>query len=73
MNANRNINRVGAAGIGVGAVRPWVRRPYYGTIVGGVALGSLIAATTVPTAPADGLCWYWANSSQDNGYWDYCQ
>ncbi len=53
-------------------VRPWVRRPYYGTIIGGVALGTIIAATAVPLAPADNLCWYWANQSHTRGYWDYC-
>jgi hypothetical protein len=54
-------------------VRPWVSRPYYGTVVGGIALGTIIAATVVPTAPADNLCWYWSNSSHSRGYWDYCQ
>ncbi len=53
-------------------VRPWVRRPYYGTIVGGVALGTIIAVTVVPPVPADNLCWYWANQSHTRGYWDYC-
>jgi hypothetical protein len=74
-NVNRNVNRnVNVHGrVGVGVVRPWVRRPYFGTIVGGVALGSLIAATAVPVTPADGLCWYWADPSQTQGYWDYCQ
>jgi hypothetical protein len=23
--------------------------------------------------PADGLCWYWVDPSQTQGYWDYCQ
>jgi hypothetical protein len=64
---------------GVATVRPvrrWVRRPYYGTVVGGVALGTIIAATavaTAPAAPASGLCWYWADSSMNRGYWDYCR
>jgi hypothetical protein len=56
-------------------VRPWVRRPYYGTIVGGVALGTIIAATAVgvvPTAPAGDLCWFWTGSGKTRGYWDYC-
>jgi hypothetical protein len=70
-NVNRNVNVHGRVGAGV--VRPWVRRPYFGTIVGGVALGALIAATVVPVTPADGLCWYWADPSQTQGYWDYCQ
>ena len=56
-------------------VRPWVRRPYYGTIVGGVAIGTIIAATAVgvvPTAPASDLCWFWTGSGRTRGYWDYC-
>lgn len=73
---------VGAGGIATGAraiarpVRPWVRRAYYGTIVGGVALGTLITATAVaavPEAPAPNLCWYWADEAKSQGYWDYCQ
>jgi hypothetical protein len=74
VNINRNIARVGVGGVGlVRPVRPWVRRPYYGTVVAGVALGTIIAATSVPTAPGPDLCWYWSNSSQTRGYWDYCQ
>jgi hypothetical protein len=56
-------------------VRPWVRRPYYGRIVAGVALGTVIVAATVavvPVAPAPDLCWYWADAAQIQGYWDYC-
>ncbi len=65
VNVNRNVH--------VGVVRPWVRRPYFGTIVGGVALGTMIAVTAMPPVPAPGLCWYWADASQTQGYWDYCQ
>ena len=54
-------------------VRPWVRRPYFGTVVGGVALGTVIAATTAPVAPAPNLCWVWTSSAQTQGYWDYCE
>jgi hypothetical protein len=54
-------------------VRPWVRRPYYGTVVAGVALGTVIAATAAPPAPSSEVCWYWSNSSHSQGYWDYCQ
>jgi hypothetical protein len=70
-NVNRtNVNRTN---INVsGSVRPWVRQPYYGTIVGGVALGTMIAATTVPVAPAPNLCWIWTSSAHTQGYWDYC-
>jgi hypothetical protein len=57
--------------------RPWYRRPYFGTIVGGVALGTILTAAAVGVAPAyppqDGLCWYWADPSLTAGYWDYCE
>ena len=55
--------------------RPWVRRPYYGTIIAGVALGTLItvaAVGAVPPRPAPNLCWYWADPYRSRGYWDYC-
>jgi hypothetical protein len=55
--------------------RPWVRRPYYGTIIAGVALGTLItvaAVGAVPRRPAPNLCWYWADPYRSRGYWDYC-
>jgi hypothetical protein len=72
-NVNRNVNVHRHVGVGGGVVRPWVRRPYFGTIVGGVALGALIAVSVAPAAPAANLCWYWADPSQTQGYWDYCQ
>jgi len=56
-------------------VRPWVRRPYYGTIVGGVALGTLItvaAIGAVPPRAAPNFCWYWDDPYGSRGYWDYC-
>ena len=55
--------------------RPWVRRPYYGTIIAGVALGTLITVAAVgyvPARPAPNLCWYWADPYGNRGYWDYC-
>jgi hypothetical protein len=55
--------------------RPWVRRPYYGTIIAGVALGTLITVAAVgyvPQRPAPNLCWYWADPYGNTGYWDYC-
>jgi hypothetical protein len=73
VNRNVNVNRNVHVGVGVGVVRPWVRRPYFGTIVGGVVLGTMIAVSVVPPVPAPGLCWYWADPSQAQGYWDYCQ
>ena len=54
-------------------VRPWVRQPYYGSVFDGVTLGAIIAASTVPTSPSFDVCWYWSNSSQTRGYWDFCQ
>jgi hypothetical protein len=55
--------------------RPWARRPYYGTIIAGVALGTLITVAAVgyvPARPAPNLCWYWADPYGNRGYWDYC-
>jgi hypothetical protein len=68
-NVGRNVGRVGVGGVVVvRPIRPWVRRPYYGTVIAGVALGTIIAATAVPTAPSSDLCWYWSNSSHIRGY-----
>jgi hypothetical protein len=56
-------------------VRPykaWVRKPYYGTWVAGVALGTILAVSAIPPAPAPNVCWYWANPAHTRGYWDYC-
>ncbi len=50
-------------------------RPHYGRIVGGIALGALLAGSAYAYAqrpPAPGLCWYWADPYQRQGYWDYC-
>jgi hypothetical protein len=58
-----------------GHVRPWVKRPWYGTWIAGVALGAVVvvgAASVAQTAPAPGLCWYWTDASETRGYWDYC-
>lgn len=53
-------------------VRPWARRSYFGTVVAGVALGTLLAVTVAPPPPAPELCWYWSTPQQNQGYWDYC-
>jgi hypothetical protein len=53
-------------------VKNWARKPYYGNVIAGVALGTILAATAVPAAPAPDLCWYWTNPSKNRGYWDYC-
>lgn len=53
--------------------RKWYKRPYYGTVVGGIALGTVLgAAAYAATPPAPNLCWYWANPARTQGYWDYC-
>jgi hypothetical protein len=81
---NRNVHvhhdvhvhhHVGRAVVVVRPVRPWVARPYFGTVVAGVTLGTVIVATTVavvPVAPSPTLCWYWADPAKIQGYWDYC-
>lgn len=56
-------------------VRGWQPRPYYGDFIGGVVLGSLLAAAgagIVPYSPDPNLCWYWADPYMYRGYWDYC-
>jgi hypothetical protein len=63
------------AGRGAWGVRPWVARPYFGTVVAGVTLGTIIAATAynvAPAPPASNLCWYWTDNSRVRGYWAYC-
>ena len=55
--------------------RPWVRRPYFGTIIAGIALGTIVGVTAyglVPPRPRPDLCWYWIDEVQSQGYWDYC-
>jgi hypothetical protein len=54
-------------------VRPWVPQSYYGAVFDGVTLGAVMAATAVPTSRSIDVCWYWSNSSQTRGYWDFCQ
>lgn len=71
-NVNVNVNRTRVV---ARPVRGWVPRPYYGTIVGGIALGTVIAATAVgvaPAPPAANMCWFWSDSAMSQGYWDYC-
>jgi hypothetical protein len=56
-------------------VRSWRKRPYYGNVVGGVALGAILGvaiAGSVPRARSSDLCWYWTNPARTHGYWDYC-
>lgn len=59
-----------------GYVQEWGRKPHYGELIGGIILGSLLAANGIgvapPYPPAPGLCWYWADPFMYRGYWDYC-
>ncbi|SIR12015.1 MULTISPECIES: hypothetical protein [unclassified Bosea (in: a-proteobacteria)] len=55
----------------VPAVRPW----YWGRVVAGVTIGTIItvaAVNSVPKAPSPELCWNWSDSSKTRGYWNYC-
>jgi hypothetical protein len=60
----------------VRAYRPWYRRPHFGTVLGGIALGSILTVAAVGVAPAyapaPDTCWYWADPGMTTGYWDYC-
>jgi hypothetical protein len=53
------------------AVYPW----YWGRVVAGVTVGTIIVvsvAATVPKPPSPELCWYWTDAQKTRGYWDYC-
>jgi hypothetical protein len=71
------VGRRGAVAVKVAAVvrpvKPWVPQPYYGAVFDGVTLGAVMTATAVPTSRSIDVCWYWSNSSQTRGYWDFCQ
>ena len=79
VNRNANVNRVGGVGYHGGVYRgAWVGRPYRwapgGAIAAGAAIGVLAAGTAVawaPPPPQPGLCWYYSDPSQRNGFWDY--
>jgi hypothetical protein len=56
----------------------WVRPygwPVGGAIAAGAAIGFVTAATAAAWAsapPQPGLCWYYTDASQRNGFWDNC-
>ena len=55
-------------------VRPY-RWPVGGAIAAGAAIGFVVAATAVawaPPPPQPGLCWYYTDPSQRQGFWDVC-
>lgn len=68
----RHATAVASTGV-VRPVRPWPPQPYYGAVIAGVTLGNVMAASAVPTSPSFDVCWYWANPSRTEGYWDFCQ
>jgi hypothetical protein len=82
VNVNRNVavNRVGGVGDHGSAYRgAWVGRNYRwapgGAIAAGAAIGVLAVGTAVawaPPPPQPGLCWYYTDSTQRNGFWDTC-
>ncbi len=69
-------------GVAVGrttAVRGWARPRYRwgpgGAIAAGAAIGVIAAGTAIAFAgqpPAPGLCWYYTDPSQQQGFWDQC-
>ncbi len=57
----------------------WAGRPYRwapgGAIAAGAAIGVLgygAAVAWAPPPPQPGLCWYYSDPSQRNGFWDTC-
>jgi hypothetical protein len=75
VNVNKNVKVNVNKKVVVRPVRGWAHKPYYGTVIGGIALGTVIAATAagaVPVAPGPNMCWYWSDPSMTRGYWDYC-
>lgn len=68
-NVNRNVVRTGAW------VRPGYRWRPGGAIAAGAAIGFATAAAAVAwagAAPGPNLCWYYADSSRRQGFWDAC-
>ncbi len=85
VNVNRGVGYHGGAyhgGVGYhgGVYRgAWVGRPYRwapgAAIAAGAAIGVLAVGTAVtwaPPPPQPGLCWYYSDPSQRNGFWDTC-
>ena len=75
-NVNRDLNRnVNMNVANHGVVRGWTARPYFGTAVAGVVLGSIVTAAvagTAPTSPDRNVCWFWTDDTRVRGYWSYC-
>jgi hypothetical protein len=79
-NANVNVNRNAHwNGGNYGNYHGGWNRSYTwlpgGAIAAGAAIGFVAAGTAVawaPPAPYPGLCWYYTDASQRNGFWDSC-
>ena len=73
MGPRGNVAVVGRRG---GWARPGrYRWPVGGAIAAGAAIGFVAAASAAAWAgapPAPGLCWYYTDPSQTQGFWDYC-
>lgn len=78
-NLDRNLNRNLDLNRGIGTTfvlkpyRPWVQQSYYGKVVSGVTLGTIVGVTSTPVPPSTKVCWFWATSSHTQGYWDLCR
>jgi hypothetical protein len=80
VNVNRNVNRNVNVGYHGGVYHGgWAGRPYRwapgGAIAAGAAIGVIAAGTAVawaPPPPQPGLCWYYTDQTQRNGFWDTC-
>jgi hypothetical protein len=78
VNVNRNVRVNGYHG-DVYHAGAWAR-PYRwapgGAIAAGAAIGFVSAASAAAWAgapPQPGLCWYYTDPSQRNGFWDNCR
>ena len=70
---NVNVHRT----VVVRPYRAWTHRPYYGAVIAGVTIGTVVAVATPRVVPVlavsdPRLCWYWADPAEVRGYWDYC-
>jgi hypothetical protein len=72
----RNYPSARSSSRGYAFVRPYRKHRYYGRAVGGIIIGSILAGSAYyayASPPSEGLCWYWTNSDEERGYWDYCE
>jgi hypothetical protein len=81
--AARRTAVVRGGGVGVrraAVVGGWARPVHYrwrpgGAIAAGAAIGMVAAGTAIAFAgqpPAPGLCWYYTDPTQRQGFWDQC-